>query len=126
MAFSNITKLGVRHFIPSLKDVGFRAAKPAVSLADFLPRCTEGYAKNLVSPRGTQFHGLGFVGLSFPTTGMAQPCGCGLRVLPGPGNCSGSSGSCRRARRSSLSHGLRFPGPRRTRSTAPTPLDCRP
>ena len=30
MAFSNTTEPGVRHFIPPLKDVGFRAAKPAV------------------------------------------------------------------------------------------------
>jgi len=30
VAFSNTTEPGVRHFIPPLKDVGFRAAKPAV------------------------------------------------------------------------------------------------
>src|SRR3954463_4773054 len=36
---------------------------------------------------------------------MAHPCGCGLFVLEGPGNCSGSSGR-QWARRPRLSDGL--------------------
>src|SRR3954454_18507316 len=36
---------------------------------------------------------------------MAHPCGCGLFVLEGPGNCSGSSGR-QWARRPRLSNGL--------------------
>jgi hypothetical protein len=35
-----------------------------------LPRCTEGHAQDLVSPRGTQFKGLGFVGLGFRRRGI--------------------------------------------------------
>ena len=36
-----------------------------VGLAHFLARCTEGHAQKLVSPGGTHFDGLGFVGLGF-------------------------------------------------------------
>jgi hypothetical protein len=43
-----------------------------VGLAYFLPRCTEGHPKKLVSARGTQFYGLGFFGLGF---GGGASCG---------------------------------------------------
>ena len=43
-----------------------------VGLADLLPRCAEGHAQNLVSPRGTRFDGLGFVGLGFRRRGVVR------------------------------------------------------
>ena len=43
-----------------------------VGLADILPGRAEGHAQNLVSPRGTNFDGLGFVGLGSRRRGVAR------------------------------------------------------